>query len=163
MKLSGDQIINSEISRVKNSSVAVNGKFAMEFNNWGSTTYKINHTWLGTKIRNNAIRSVKTYSHTLNFNFFIKKNSQIAIESELYGNSFTETDPVTFFQNITFIQKLNKSKAVLEIKVNNLFDRDVFSNALNTDFTYISNSFNLRPIQILLSLNYNINELVENK
>lgn len=150
------QVINDKLTDVKTQSTRLDFKINTEMTDWLSINYKTNLSFFYTKLENQAFDQIKIQEHNLNASLYPDEYQYININVEYYANTFLTENKTNSFLNLTYRYTFPKSKMDLEATWTNLLNTQQFIYVFANEFSYLKNSYELRPSQILVSLRFRL-------
>ncbi|MDR5589058.1 carboxypeptidase-like regulatory domain-containing protein [Christiangramia sp. SM2212] len=151
--ISAERILNEIVTEVENQNLKAELSIDSEIFEWLSANYDGSFNFYGTALDNTKFQQIKNHQHFLSFYIFLADNQYLDIAGEYYGNSITEVDE-NYFLNLGYQYTFGKSGIDLNVSWNNILNTEQYINVSSSDFSYIQNTYRLRPSQILASLKF---------
>lgn len=149
--LNSPQLINNEITDVKNTIFNLGLGIDTRVNDWINVAYKGSYNESKNQTAfvssNNTITSQR---HNFDAFFYFTKNQYINVTSETYINKGLNSSSTNQFFNLKYQYSIPQKKIDIFLKWQNIGNEDSYINLNNSNFILSQRSFNIRPAQLLL-------------
>jgi hypothetical protein len=103
------------------------------------------------------LNKTNVLNSSLKFLFYPNSNNSIGVYFEDYKYNFDNQNLKNQFLDLSYMYTLEKRKIDLEIKYTNVFNINNYREIILNNFGFTSNTFEIRPSQILASVKFNFN------
>ena len=148
------QIINEEMTNVKNKSLRVDMKTNTELTDWLDIEYQTEWSFSKNQLRNTKNQTIINQSHNLDISIYPIDNHYIGIKSEYAKNDLSSDGEGYFFVDFLYRYTWKKKKIDFELQWTNMLNTKTFNRTIVNSFNYIKTNFNLRPSQILFKVKF---------
>ena len=148
-----EQLLNNDFVDLQNKVFSSGISIDAEILSWLSANYNGNFSFYETAFENRDLQNVKNQQHLLNLFFFLGDAQYLELEGEYYQNSISENNE-NYFLNLGYQYTFEKQNIDLNISWNNILNTNEFINVSSSEFSFIQNSYQLRPSQVLASLKF---------
>jgi len=149
------QFLNDQVYQVTNESISLKPTLFTDISKWITTEYKGSFTLFSNQVGTKKLRQIVTQSHSLNLILFLSDFQIFEINGEYFTNNFSTT-PESYFLNLSYQYTLQKSKIDLELKWNNILNTKSYNTIYSNPYTYISNTYEVRPSQLIFNIKFGI-------
>ena len=149
-----EQLLNGNLADVENQNLGFKLDLESEITDWLSASYTGNLSFLQTRFQARDFDEIRTQQHELDLFFYLAENQYFSIDSEYYFNNISAENRDNYFLNVNYQYTFQDSGIDLEASWNNVLNTDEFVRVSNTDFSYVQNTYRLRPSQFLVSLKF---------
>lgn len=118
-----------------------------------SLTYEFRTTAAKGDFPDRELQLARFTSHSLEANYFPWENHALSLVSELYHTNL-EAQANAFFLDLQYLVKIPKHKLELVLSCHNLWNASTFTRQYYTEFSLVSNYFELRPRQLLATIKF---------
>lgn len=150
-----ERLSNGSLNDVKNTTLFLEPKLSVSKFIWMNFNYKYQYSKMSQNIASNKITFI-TNNHLLNLDFFPIPRHSIGIDLEYYSSKASYTNSETYFANMNYSWKPKNTKMIFELKCYNLFNDDKITSYYNTDIASSINTYNIRPRQFIVSLEFSL-------
>tara|TARA_R110002167_G_scaffold363007_1_gene582703 strand:+ start:4061 stop:6700 length:2640 start_codon:yes stop_codon:yes gene_type:complete len=147
------QIINEVFTDIKNENTLYSFKIDSEITNWSTISYDANLMAFKTKLQSISFERIVTQTHKLDVNFYPTENQYLNIRSELYSNNLSSENSSVYFLSMGYRYTF-KNGMDLNVNWRNVLNQEKYINVFNTEYSYIQNTYRLRPSQLLFGLRF---------
>lgn len=150
----GKQILQGKLLTSTNRSYRPGMKANVKLASYCSFDYRAKGDFSVNQLEGRDAESVQMLSQLLRLNIFPTPTQFLGITAEHYYNEFATSSRHVFYADLTWRYTLKKQRIDLEANLANVFDQQAYINTSFTDFYFLSNSFTIRPRQLLLSMKW---------
>lgn len=148
------QFLNNELSDIENFGWGFGVKINSNPLDWLSIGYDGKLSMIQNQINAIENRRIKTQTHSFSVNLYPYKNHYIGFSTDYFTNNFSKNNQETTFLDLTYRFTFPKTKIDMELSWNNIFNSDLFTNALSYSFYYSEQTIQLRPSQLFLKVKF---------
>lgn len=150
------QILNYEITTIKNLNWGIGGKIETDFNDWFNTEYQSDWIFSRNQIQKISNNRVTQQIHLLILNFYPKDNHYLSLKSEYIKNNLYTEVSENIFTDIVYRYSVKKKNADIELQWNNIFNSKNFRYVNVDEFSYVETNFQLRPSQVVFKIKFSL-------
>jgi hypothetical protein len=150
----GNQILQGKLLTSTNQSYRPGIKANARISSYCTFDYKAKADFSRNRLEGRDAEQVQMFSQLLRLNIFPTKAQFLGITAEHYYNEFATSSRNVFYADLTWRYSLKKQRIDLEANLTNIFDQRAYINTSFTDFYFLSNSFSIRPRQLLASIKW---------
>ncbi len=146
-----NQVVNENYSSIRNYVWFNTLRIEQSFGNQLGLTYSLNR--IDQKNTINTLNQGRYHSNTHQFNSYYNlfTNHTVSFSGEIYELSYSTTQTSNSFFDLTYRYTFPKSKFELEGQWNNIFNSRSYTFINNDTYSYILNTYQLRPSQFLVT------------
>ncbi|WP_245856908.1 carboxypeptidase-like regulatory domain-containing protein [Lutibacter flavus] len=149
-----EQLLNDTFTNVEKNNIHMDANLDTEIFSWLSLQYVAAISIYKSSFDEVQLRQVETNKHVLNLFFYLTDNQYLKCTNEYYRNSLSEKNSSNYFLNFSYQYTFKQSNIDLNLSWNNVLNTNEFVNVYTNEFTYVENSYKLRPSQVLASIKF---------
>lgn len=115
-----------------------------------SVTYETRISFIRSTLSGKRLNDISISNHLLGLNVFPKENHTVSLNADYYLTNL-ETREDQLFVDLEYLVKVPKWRMEIGMSCLNILDNTTYARMYNTGFSMISNSYELRPRQVLLT------------
>ncbi|WP_372640413.1 hypothetical protein, partial [Ancylomarina sp.] len=150
-----ERLSNGSLNDVKKTFLLLEPRLSFSKFAWMNMDYKYQYSKMSQNVASSKIDFINN-NHLLNLDFFPIPRHSIGIDLEYYSSQATYTHNETYFANMNYSWKPKNTKMTWELKCYNLFDDDKITSYFNTEIASIINTYEIRPRQFIISLEFSL-------
>lgn len=149
-----EQLLNDTFTNVEINNIQMNANLDAEIFSWLSSQYVGTISIYKSSFDKIELEQVTTNKHALNLFFYITDNQYLKFTNEYYSNSLSKENASNYFLNFGYQYTFKQSNIDLNLSWNNVLNTKEFVNVYSAEFSYVENSYKLRPSQVVASIKF---------
>lgn len=155
-RIESQQIIGGNFADIGNDNIILNPSLYIDLASWAVTEYESTFSRLTNSVNNENQARVWQQMHKLRLIFFIGNAQFLEMSGEYFKNDFAGNRD-NYLLNLGYTYPISKKRIDLKFSWTNILNAGSFTSVYNNEFSYYSNTYILRPSQVVFHINFGIN------
>lgn len=151
-----EQILNSQITDIKNQNWRINGKIDTDITDWLNAELESVFQFSNNQIQEQDNQTITQQFHKFNINIYPKENQYFGLKTEFIKNNLFSENPSNFFADLLYRYTWKKKNIDFEMQFNNIFNTENYRTINIDNFSYLESNFTLRPRQLLVKIKFSL-------